>query len=784
MTSPITIRPTFQAALSRANVGTLRLRAAPVLLLACLSLSGCGGGGSGCPVATVEGCLTEAEYGSLLTNTTQDIRSSPGLEDRWGLEAVNVAEAWGHLQVVRGTEQPGLGVTVGVIDTGIDLSHPAFREGSAAGTVTETLRLGAVEETGVKSSHGTSVASIIAGRTNPESTVPFTGIAPYAALKMFAIPLGDPTPPDTTITPVTLSRLTTYDENYADFYREIAAEDLDVLNLSLGFHGLIENYDDEPGLRDALPNLIEALAQSGRRDKTIVVWAAGNSNEHLCQPGTDNCGGDTEADHQGLPAGLLDASSPNLLAGLMARIEELRGHSVTAVATGEDGEIAAFSNRCGIAANWCIAAPGVRLRAAYFGPYRSGVIQGYIPFSGTSAATPMVSGGLALMDQFFRDQLPGEELVARLFATADRTGRYADRTTYGHGLMDLGAALSPVGVPRVATGTAAVGTGTPVQAARRRLGQAFGDGPANAFAGQEITGFDALGAPFWFDLGQFVGPRIPLTPSAQLRDFMAAAPTASRLRSETSEGGTVVVGPRRGFGETPGGAGIGHARLAQDAVTVTIGRPDGILATAFTTAGDGNPTPVSGALVSWRPAHAPLGMHAGWLGERRSLLAATAAGAFGDLAARSLFVGVDLDHEWGSWRLGGGPELGFVRASAQGGIIAGIEPLVTSAFSLRAARPTAGNGTLQLALAQPLRVEDGVALLSVPVGRTLDRTVVRRELLANLAPAGRQLDLSVRWEQPFARGEFRLGAVATRHAGHDAKARPWLTIMTGWRASV
>ena len=215
-----------------------------------------------------------------------------------------------------------------------------------------------------------------------------------------------------------------------------------------------------------------------------------------------------------------------------------------------------------------------------------------------------------------------------------------------------------------------------------------------------------------------------------------------------------------------------------------MGRPDGVIATAFTTEGDRNPKPVSGALISWNPVDAPLGVRAGWLGESSSLLAATAEGAFGDLAAHSVFVGLALDHDAGGWRLGGGPELGFVRSRARGGIIADIEPLVTSAFSLHAARPTAGNGTLRLAFAQPLRVEGGDAVLSIPVGRTLDRMIVRRELAADLAPAGRQLDLSVRWERPFARGEFRLGAIVTRHAGHDAKARPWLTLVTGWRASL
>ena len=545
-------RPIFRLASSHADFGRPLLRVAPVVLSACLSLAGCSGSGStsSCPVATVEGCLTETEYQTQLTDAVQDIHSTSSLQDRWSLEAINVADAWGHMQIVQGVDRPGEGAHVGVIDTGIDLSHPTFQEGAAAGQITEEFRLGAVEETGVEFSHGTAVASIIAGRADPTSTFPFTGIAPYAAIKMFAIPLGDPPPPDMAIAPIMLSTLTTFDQANVDFYKEVLAEGLDVLNMSFSYPGPIELYD-EPDLRDALPMTIETLAQSGRRDKTVLVWAAGNSNERLCRPGAENCVGDTETDHLGLPAGLLNASSPDLLAGLMARIEELRGHSVAAVATGEDGEIVRFSNRCGLAANWCIAAPGLRVWAAYFGPYRGDTIRGYVPASGTSFAAPMVSGGLALMEQFFRDQLSSEELVTRLFTTADRTSRYADRTIYGHGLMDLDAALSPVGEPRIATGAAAVGSGAPVRTTRLRLGQAFGDGPANAFAGQEVAGFDTLGAPFWYDLDQFVEPRTPLTPSAQLRDFMAA-PSGARLRSGDSQGGTMGPELGIGFGENAG----------------------------------------------------------------------------------------------------------------------------------------------------------------------------------------------------------------------------------------
>ena len=739
-----------------------------------------------------------------MASAAEEIRSTPEFavadgDSRWSLRAVNVPEAWAHLEVARGEERPGSGVTVGVIDTGIDFGHPVFTEAVAAGEVTEEFLLGAADETGAETSHGTAVAGIIAGRSNPMDTVPYTGIAPYAALRVFAIPLGDPLPRDRPIPAATLSGLAAGDEDYASLYQEVGSRDLDVLNLSFGVPGSIENYDDVPALRDALGGLIEALAQADREDKAILVWAAGNYHGSLCRPGsTDDCIGDTETDYLGRPAGLLNSSSPDLYAGLVARIEELRGHSIAVVAieegveigedgeearTGVPGEIASFSSRCGIAADWCIAAPGSDVLSAYFGPGQGHAVRDYGRWRGTSFAAPMVTGGLALMKQMFRDQLRHDELVTRLFRTADKTGIYADRAVYGQGLVDLDTALSPVGVPGFAAGATVAAGGTPVARSRLSLGRAFGAGSASGLAGREIAAFDALGAPFWYDLGGLVARPEPPSAGARLREFIAA-PSIDRWDPEP-DAGTAPAEPRVGFGHLPGGAGAGHALLAPNALSLTWGRPGGVVATAFTSEGDDHrdARPASGALVSWRAADAPLGLRAGWLGERHSMLSATAKGAFGDLAADSFFVGFDLHHRAGGWRFGGGPEIGLARPRARGGIIAGVEPLATSAFTLHASRPTAGGGMLQVSLAQPLRVEGGDAALSVPVGRTRDRAVVRERLSADLAPAGRQLDLSVRWERPLAGGALRLGTVATRHAGHDAGARPQLSFLAGWRVS-
>ncbi len=766
---------------------------AGALLLASFTLlAGCGGGGGGggggavkktC-VDTAQGCLEKEAYNAAVLDAAEEIRMSPGFEDRWGLAEIRLAEAWGHLRTVRGSEQPGMGVTVGVLDTGIDLDHPTFQEGAAAGLVTEEFLSGATEETGRESfSHGTGVASIIAGRENPDSRYQFTGIVPHAALRMFAIPLEDSPPPNFAIRSVSLSSMTQDDESEADLFRRVLSHDLDVLNLSFGVIGPIENYQ-EAEIRAALGRTIGVLAQSERENKTILVWAAGNSQGRLCRPDTASCVGTSERDHLGRPAGLFDASSPALFSGAMARIEELQSHSVTSVATGEDGVIAPFSNRCGIAADWCIAAPGFHVWAAYFGPNQGRVFRGYARLSGTSFSAPMVSGGLALMKHFFRDQLSSEDLVERLFETADSTGIYADRSIYGHGLMDLDAALSPYGEPTVVPGGGIGVAGIPLRESSLRFGTAFGDGPARAFSQQEIAAFDTLGAPFWYDLGHLVMPSDRPLLDAQLRDFMTPHPPDRQEDGAVWRGNTALAGLQFDMRRTPARTGSGHALLPDDAVTFTARRLRGIATTAFTTEGVGeNPRPVSGASIAWRPASSPLGLRAGWLNERGSMLSSTGQGTFGNLAADSVFVGFDLSAETGGWRLGGGPEIGMVRPKLDEGIITGLEPLATSAFAFHASRPVAGSGTLLVSLAQPLRVEAGDAVLSIPTGRTRDGGILRRQLTADLAPTGRQIDLSVRWERPLGAGSLRLGTIATRHAGHDEKARPRLSLLAGWRAS-
>ena len=72
-------------------------------------------------------------------------------------------------------------------------------------------------------------------------------------------------------------------------------------------------------------------------------------------------------------------------AGLPYYINELADQFLTVMAVDNNLKEAAFSNRCGIAADFCLAAPGKSIYSAKTGG-------GYTNKSGTSMAAPHVSG--------------------------------------------------------------------------------------------------------------------------------------------------------------------------------------------------------------------------------------------------------------------------------------------------------------------------------------------------------------------------------------------------------
>ncbi|WP_313899039.1 S8 family serine peptidase [Methylobacterium sp. J-072] len=118
----------------------------------------------------------------------------------------------------------------------------------------------------------------------------------------------------------------------------------------------------------------------------------------------------------------------------------LAGSIVSVVATDRNNKIASFSNWCGVTAAWCIAAPGVRiLSTAPDGNYQF--------MSGTSMATPHVSGAAAVLTQAF-PFLTAPQIAQTMFTTATHLGdgpSNVPNAVYGWGLLNLGKAIDGPG---------------------------------------------------------------------------------------------------------------------------------------------------------------------------------------------------------------------------------------------------------------------------------------------------------------------------------------------------
>jgi hypothetical protein len=700
------------------------------------------------------------------------------LDNQWGLETVNADWAYANVELLKGPgAKPGAGVTIGFIDTGIDTGHPQF----AGKTVTEVFLDGVTDEPGDRFSHGTAVASVAVGVQAASLPSSANGVAWGADIAMFAVPTSSGS---WQYTPILLEGLSGVDATWADLSNTVlnwrdGQRRVDFLNLSVGYRGIIDSYS-ERDLRDNFGSAIAAMGQAGADEKTVLVWSAGNAHGAPCDPAeVAQCENDK-----------VNAVSVDVLPGLAARIAELRGHFLAVVALqSSDSTIAGFSNRCGIAADYCLAAPGQGMRVAYYGPHGgSNGFRGTWTSSGTSLASPMVTGGLAIMKQLFRGQLSNTALVTRLLDTADNTGVYSNRSVYGRGKMDLKAATSPVGVLEVVPGTQVNGSGVDLQTTGIRLGAAFGDGLQRSFAGRELVAFDRLGAPFWFRLDGFATASPCPATTGRLQDFLATDSWGTPAQGIDLTGRSFRSGRaaapspwQLGLATRTGGARVSHLALAERMLTLTMTPRASLTAAAFTTEGVFGQMPAMGATLAWWPSGSPLGVRAGWLGERKTLLGGTARGAFGGLAAGTAFVGIEAETVLAGWRLGATAESGTVSPSARGGVIDDISAMTTSTFTLQASRRFADAGRLRISVSQPLRVEQGHAALMVPVGRTKAGEVVRMPVTAQLAPSGRQLDVAVHWHQSLAVGELRLGAVATHQPGHRVSAGPALTLLSGWR---
>ena len=496
----------------RARRATARAAGAPtVVLILALGLAGCG---TGATVRSVDGTLDPETEESR----REEYARHEEFRNQYGLARIGA-----HYAYARGAT--GEGVTLGIVDSGVDPDHPRFAgklEASYVGDYDPDFGIcDEVAPDGMCLSalgHGTFVAGIMAAarRPTPEAGAaggsPIHGVAFDAGVISVGVGSRDlvdiideivadypenPTPEQ--IEELQARVLDAEAKLEREFERDTAIAfsrlngRVTAVNCSFGVSGNIEHFGTQE-LRERFPNVIEAMAQADTAagERTVYVWAAGNAH------------GETGPD--GSP---VSASSVEIQSGLPVRIPELRGHLLAVVATNPQGTIADFSNRCGIAREFCLAAPGVNITSAAPSFHcDAGTSQCFVTIeeAGTSSAAPFVTGGIGLLAQHFRNQLGNDEIVERILATADRTGVYADADVYGQGFLDLDAATRPVGEQRMLTGVSLFGSSSPEARSALYLGPAFGDSLARGLASAQVASFDELDAPFFRRLGDYLRP--------------------------------------------------------------------------------------------------------------------------------------------------------------------------------------------------------------------------------------------------------------------------------------
>ncbi|MDT3725216.1 type VII secretion-associated serine protease mycosin [Streptomyces sp. DSM 41972] len=297
------------------------------------------------------------------------------IRDRqWALGALHTDQVWPTTR--------GAGVTVAVLDTGVEADHPDLDGNVLRGK--DLVGFGAREGDEAWARHGTAMAGIIAGHGHgPGNGDGVLGIAPEAKILPVRVILEDKDP-------ARAKARSTRGNALAEGIRWAADHGADVINLSLGDDSA--SAHPEEGEDEAI--------QYALRKGVVVVASAGNGGE--------------KGDRISYPA-----AYPGVIA---------------ATAVDRYGTRAPFSTRRWYAT---VSAPGVDVIIA--DPDHK-----YYEGWGTSAAAAFVSGAVALVKATHPDLTPAQ--IKRLLEDTARNAPAAGRDdSRGFGFIDPAAAIEAAG---------------------------------------------------------------------------------------------------------------------------------------------------------------------------------------------------------------------------------------------------------------------------------------------------------------------------------------------------
>ncbi|MBX9616010.1 MAG: S8 family serine peptidase [Caulobacteraceae bacterium] len=327
--------------------------------------------------------MAAASAAVLSTLGTGASAQSGPTENSWNLRLIGAGAAHD-----RG--YTGAGVTVGVIDSGLDATHPEFR-GRIAYSVDGATGEPVTEDPG---EHGTHVSGIIAAARDGRGT---QGVAFGARLAILGLAGEDEAEIDAIV---------------GDLVRAGLQNGARVFNNSWGFDFYIGSASGQTAFRRTMVEQTagyrEAVAQGA-----IVVFSTGNESQ----------------------------LQPNVQAGLPFYAPDLKPNWLAVTAVGPSGTLAGYANQCGRAAEWCLAAPGGDFPDEGQTAEQTMIVStlpggGYGSMAGTSMAAPHVTGAVAIALEMF-PEASGAELTRLTLATATDVGAAGIDVEYGWGLLNI-----------------------------------------------------------------------------------------------------------------------------------------------------------------------------------------------------------------------------------------------------------------------------------------------------------------------------------------------------------
>jgi len=411
----------------------------------------------------------------------------------WGLGAIGADAAY-----ARGLS--GSGIRLGIVDTGVDLRHGEFagkphyalrladpgceretlptdtsdgcflsdgdrasieyndlppqalaalQELVADGELTQDELTQYIDTLGTQyNGHGTHVAGIMLANRDGAGSHGVAYAANLSTVRSFSntynfLPpsfdntqLVEPTPPDAFITA----------------YARFQEQNVRAINHSWGLSTRLDTAEElDTALQGIRPGLGATLARGSQSTGVLQVFAAGNVRDQ--NPGESP----------------QTAPFAGMLATLPRAMPELEPYWLSVVNVNRSLGLKAGSMRCGYSMDWCLAAPGTEVKSAIV----SGEIDveklydtdgevngfrtvadrptfGYATYTGTSMATPHVTGALGVLMERF-PYLSNTQIRDVLLTTAQDLGDPGVDDVYGWGLVDLKKAIDGPGQLRVDT---------------------------------------------------------------------------------------------------------------------------------------------------------------------------------------------------------------------------------------------------------------------------------------------------------------------------------------------